>query len=125
MSQAYATHLRYLMNLISRMLESVANLAQNQKNPQTFVSETDGIHDGTKADHYNDPSAKPSCEQTNTNPKNTRSNKDNLRHNPKTKCNDNYRYCNFDAVPVLPQHVQVCSSWSIFTLHRKLFISNT
>ena len=53
---------------------------------------TDEIGDGTDTDHYLKPQAEVNAEPVNPTDNNPRSTKYDLRHNPKPKCNDDYRY---------------------------------
>ena len=53
---------------------------------------TDGVSDVTDTNPHMEPDVESSSEQPGKNPTNPRSSKNNLRHNPKPNCNDDYRY---------------------------------
>ena len=56
------------------------------------MPQADRSYDGTDMDHYMQSDADTSVEQPNPTPTNPRSSKFDLRHNPKTNCNDDYSY---------------------------------
>ena len=57
-----------------------------------IIPQVDKSYDGTDTDHYMQPDADASAEQLDPTPTNPRSSKYDLCHNPKPKCNDDYRY---------------------------------
>ena len=59
--------------------------------PETFP-QADRSYDGTGTDHYMQTDADASVEQLDPTSTNPRSSKNDLRHNPKPNCNDDYRY---------------------------------
>ena len=59
--------------------------------PEIFP-QTEQLFDVTDTYPDMEPEVETSPEQPNKSPTNPRSSKYNLRHNPNTKCNDNYRY---------------------------------
>ena len=63
-----------------------------QEDSLEIVPHTDEIYDGTNTDHYMQPDADTSVEQSDPTPTNPRSSKYDLRHNPRRNCNDDYRY---------------------------------
>ena len=63
-----------------------------QEDSSEILPHTDDIDDGTDTDHYMQPDADTSVEQIDPTPTNNRSSKNDLRHNPRTNCNDDYRY---------------------------------
>ena len=63
-----------------------------RENSPEIIPQTDGSYDGTDTDHNMEPNADTSVEQPDLTPTNPRSSKYGLRHNPKPKCNDDYRY---------------------------------
>ena len=62
-----------------------------ENSPEIFF-QTDRSCDETDMDHYMQPDADTSVEQTDLTPTNRRSSKFDLRRNPKPNCNDDYRY---------------------------------
>ena len=62
-----------------------------QEDSSEIFPHTDDIDDGTDTDHYMQPDADTSVEQTDPTPTNPRSSKYDLRHNPRLNCNDDYR----------------------------------
>ena len=63
-----------------------------QEDPSEIFPHTRDIDDGTDTDHYMQPDADTSLEQTEPTPTNPRGSKYDLRHNPRPNCNDDYRY---------------------------------
>ena len=63
-----------------------------RENSPEIVPQIDRSYDGTDTDHYMQPDADTSVEQTDPTPTNPRSSRFDLRHNPKPNCNDDYRY---------------------------------
>ena len=63
-----------------------------QEDPLEILPHTRDIDDGTDTDHYMHPDADTSVEQIDPTPTNPRSSKNDLRHNPRPNCNDDYRY---------------------------------
>ena len=59
--------------------------------PEIFP-QTDEVSNVTDTYPHMEPDVEPSSEQPENGPTNPRSFKDNLRHNPKPNCNDDYRY---------------------------------
>ena len=82
---------------ITRQSEEAADEMMNnpgtigQNSPES-IPQTDRSFDGTDTDHYMQPDAETTVEQLNPTPTNPRSSKFDLRHNPKPKCSDNYRF---------------------------------
>ena len=62
------------------------------ENSSEIIPQTDGSSDGRDVDRDTQPEADMSVEQLDLMPTNPRSSKYDLRHNPKPKCNDDYRY---------------------------------
>ena len=63
-----------------------------QEDPSEILPHTRDIDDGTDTDQYMQPDAGTSVEQIDPTPTNPRSSKYDLSHNPRPKCNDDYRY---------------------------------
>ena len=63
-----------------------------QEVSSNIAPHTDEMADGTETDHYLQPDADNSVEQTDPTPTNPRSSKYDLRHNPRPNCIDDYRY---------------------------------
>ena len=63
-----------------------------QEDSSDILPHTDEIEDGTNTDHFMQPDADTSVEQSDPMPTNPRSAKYDLRHNPRPNCNDDYRY---------------------------------
>ena len=63
-----------------------------QEDSSGIFPHTDDIDDGTDTDHYMQPDADTSVEQTDPTPTNPRSLKYDLGHNPRPICNEDYRY---------------------------------
>ena len=62
-----------------------------ERSPE-IIPQVDRTCDGTVTDHYMQPELETSVEQADLTPTNPRSSKYDLHHNPKPKCNDDYRY---------------------------------
>ena len=62
-----------------------------QEDSSDIFPHTDEMGDGTDTDHDMQPDADTSVEQIDPTPTNPSSSKYDLRHNPKPKCNDDYR----------------------------------
>ena len=62
-----------------------------QSSPES-IRRPDGSHDGMDTDHDMQPDANTSVVQLEPTPTNPNSSKYDLRHNSKSKCNDDYRY---------------------------------
>ena len=62
-----------------------------QEDTPEILPHTDEIADGTDTDHYKQPDADISVEQTDSTPTKPRSSKYDLRHNPSPNCNGDYR----------------------------------
>ena len=62
-----------------------------EKSPE-IIPQPETTYDGRDVDHDRQPDADTSVEQPDSTPTNPRSSKYDLRHNPKTNCNDDYRY---------------------------------
>ena len=63
-----------------------------QENSPEFIFEADRSYDGTDTDHYMQPDADNSVDQSEPTPTNPCSSKYDLRHNLKPNCNEDYRY---------------------------------
>ena len=63
-----------------------------QEDSSDILFHTDEMGDGTDTDHYMQPDADNSVEQIDPTPTNPRSSKNDLRHNSRPYCNDDYRY---------------------------------
>ena len=63
-----------------------------QEDSPEILPHTDEIDDATDTDHYMLRDADNSVEQNDPTPSNPRSSKNDLRHNPRPNCNDDYRY---------------------------------
>ena len=63
-----------------------------QEDSPEILPHTDEIGDETDTDHYMEPDAEVNVEPLSPTDNNHRSTKYDLRHNPKPKCNDDYRY---------------------------------
>ena len=61
-------------------------------NSPEITFQPDGSYDGRKMNRDTQPDADMSVEQPDPTPTNPRSSKNDLRHNPKSNCNDDYRY---------------------------------
>ena len=61
-------------------------------NSPEIIPHTDGSCDGMDVDHDMQPPGDPSVDQLDPTPTNPRSSKYDLRHNPKSNCNEDYRY---------------------------------
>ena len=62
------------------------------ENSPEFILQPDRSYGGTDTDHDMQADADTTVEQLDPTPTNRRSSKYDLRHNPKPKCNDDYRY---------------------------------
>ena len=62
-----------------------------QEDSPEILPHTDEIGGGTDTDHYMQPDADTSVEQSDPTPTNPLSSKYDIRHNPRPKCNDDYR----------------------------------
>ena len=62
-----------------------------QEGSPEFFHQTDGLGGGTDTYHHMEPVAEASSEQPNPTNANPRSTNNDLRHNPKPNCNDDYR----------------------------------
>ena len=63
-----------------------------QEDSSEILPHRDEINDKTDTDHYMQPDADNSVEEIDPTPTNPRSSKYDLRHNPRSKCNEDYRY---------------------------------
>ena len=62
------------------------------ENSPDIIPQTERSYDGMDTDYDMQPDAEASVEQLDPTPTNPRSSKNDLRHNPKPNCNDDYRY---------------------------------
>ena len=63
-----------------------------QADSSDILPHADEIDDGADTDHHMQPNADNSVEQIDPTPTNPRSSNNDLRHNPRPNCNDDYRY---------------------------------
>ena len=63
-----------------------------QENSPEIIPQPDGSPDGRDVDRDRQPDTDMSVEQLDPMSTNPRSSKNDLRHNPKPNCNDDYRY---------------------------------
>ena len=72
--------------------ETRSNPGTIQEDSSEILPHTVELGYGTDTDHYMQPDADTSVEQTDPTPTNPRSSKYDLRQNPRPSCNDDYRY---------------------------------
>ena len=69
-----------------------------------------GIHDGTDTDEDTSLTLDKNTEHHNRPSPNPRSKRNDLRHNPEPKCNENYRYCASQNSTIFSFYTLKCST---------------
>ena len=72
--------------------EMKSTLGTRRESSPEFFLQTDRSYDGMDTDHDMQPDAEAGVEQLDPTPTSPRSSKNDLRHNPKPNCNDDYRF---------------------------------